>query len=190
MQNRKQSRVNEQRLWLADHLGEDLPPEGLQKAPELAHPPMKRGRMKPHHPGEKVREEPLCIPQEGALALDAAQLLEERERDDLGIREALYGLLASGAGVEEGVGIVDEAEEHAQGLFRLGEAWGMVGLGHLSLLGEGRLRWPPFYPFSNPRNTHLEERQLGYRTAVGLTSPALMKGGGAVRLEKDEALKE
>jgi hypothetical protein len=36
----------------------------------------------------------------------------------------------------------------------------------------------------------LEERQLGYRTAVGLTSPALMKGGGAVRLEKDEALKE
>src|SRR5215212_7872801 len=26
------------------------------------------------------------------------------------------------------------------------------------LLGEGRLRWPPFYLLSNPRNTHLEVR--------------------------------
>src|SRR5829696_7703533 len=31
----------------------------------------------------------------------------------------------------------------------------MVWLGHLSLLGEGRLRWPPFYLVTNPRNTHL-----------------------------------
>jgi hypothetical protein len=31
----------------------------------------------------------------------------------------------------------------------------MVGSGHLSLLGEGRLRWPPFYLVANPRNTHL-----------------------------------
>jgi hypothetical protein len=37
------------------------------------------------------------------------------------------------------VSVVDEAEEHREGLFRMGEAWGMVGMGHLSLLGEGRL---------------------------------------------------
>jgi hypothetical protein len=29
--------------------------------------------------------------------------------------------------------------EEREGIFRLEEAWGKVGLGHLSLLGEGRL---------------------------------------------------
>jgi hypothetical protein len=33
------------------------------------------------------------------MALYALQLLEERERDVLRIREALYGLVASGAGL-------------------------------------------------------------------------------------------
>jgi hypothetical protein len=37
------------------------------------------------------------------------------------------------------VSIVHEAKEDGKGLFRLGEAWGMVDVGHLSLLGEGRL---------------------------------------------------
>jgi hypothetical protein len=37
------------------------------------------------------------------------------------------------------VGVVHEAKQDGQGLFRLEEAWGMVGLGHLLLLGEGRL---------------------------------------------------
>src|SRR5215208_6885803 len=37
----------------------------------------------------------------------------------------------------------------------------MVGLGHLFLLGEGRLRWPPFYLAPNPRNTHLGEVSWG-----------------------------
>jgi hypothetical protein len=37
------------------------------------------------------------------------------------------------------ISIVDEAKEHREGLFRVEEAWGMVGLGHLFLLGEGRL---------------------------------------------------
>jgi len=41
-----------------------------------------------------------------------------------------------------GVSVVDEAEEDGEDLFHLGEAWGMVGMGHLFLLGEGRLRWP------------------------------------------------
>jgi hypothetical protein len=35
-----------------------------------------------------------------------------------------------------------------------------VRLGHLFLLGEGRLRWPPFYLAPNPRNTHLGPPRL------------------------------
>jgi hypothetical protein len=42
-------------------------------------------------------------------------------------------------GVEQGVGVVYEAEEHRESLFRLEEAWGMVELGHLLLLVVGRL---------------------------------------------------
>jgi hypothetical protein len=95
--------------------------------------------MKSHHSGEQVREEPLCVAQEGALALHAPQLLEEGEGDDLRVGKPLERLVTLPVRVEMGVGVVDEAEEHGEGLFRLGEAWGMVGLGHLSLLGEGRL---------------------------------------------------
>ena len=39
--------------------------------------------------------------------------------------------------------VFDEAEEDGEGLFRVGEAWGMVGLGHLLLLREGRLSIGP-----------------------------------------------
>jgi hypothetical protein len=47
--------------------------------------------------------------------------------------------VSSAVGIEMGVSVVDEAEEDGEGLFRVGEAWGMVGLGHLLLLREGRL---------------------------------------------------
>jgi hypothetical protein len=100
---------------------------------------MEGGRMQPHHPGEQVREEPLGVAQERAFAFHASQLLEEGEGDDFRVREALYGFVAAGTRVEMSVSVVDEAEEHREGLFRVGEAWGMVGLGHLLLLGEGRL---------------------------------------------------
>jgi hypothetical protein len=100
--------------------------------------------MQPHHPGKQVREEPLCVPQEGAFALHAPQLLEECEGDDLRVRKALYGFVASSVGVEQCVSVVYEAEEDGEGLFRVGEAWGMVGVGHLLLLREGRLLMAPF----------------------------------------------
>jgi hypothetical protein len=58
MQNRKQSRVDDQGLGLSHQLGQDLFAQGLEVAPELSHPPMEGGRMKTHHPGEQVREEP------------------------------------------------------------------------------------------------------------------------------------
>jgi hypothetical protein len=68
--------------------------------------------MKPHHPGEQVREEPLCVAQEGALALHATELLEESEGEDFRVCEPLEGFVASSAaGVEQGVSVVDEAEE-------------------------------------------------------------------------------
>jgi hypothetical protein len=86
-----------------------------------------------------VGEEPLGVAQERAFAFHASQLLEEGEGDDFRVREALEGFLAAGTGVEMSVSVVDEAEEALIVLFRVGEAWGMVGLGHLSLLGEGRL---------------------------------------------------
>jgi len=67
-------------------------------------------------------EEPLAIAQERAFALHAPQLLQESEGDDLGVREALYCLVAlSAARVEEAVGVVYEAEKHAHSLFQVGE---------------------------------------------------------------------
>ena len=86
-----------------------------------------------------MREEPFCVSQEGAFALHAPQLLEECQGDDLRVRESLEGSVASSARVEQHISVVHEAEENGQSLFRLGKAWGMVGLGHLLLLGEGRL---------------------------------------------------
>jgi hypothetical protein len=139
VQYRKQRRIHNEGLGVADELSDDLPAQGLKETPELPHPALQRGRMKPHHPGEQMREEPLGIAQERALALHASQLLEKGEGDDFRVREALYGFVAAGTGVEMGVSVVDEAKEHREGLFRMGEAWGMVGLGHLLLLGEGRL---------------------------------------------------
>jgi hypothetical protein len=39
--------------------------------------------------------------------------------------------------IEGGIGLVYEAEEHAQSFFRRGERQGMLGLGHLLLLVVG-----------------------------------------------------
>ena len=76
-----------------------------------------------------MREESLGIPQERAFAFHAPKLLEQGEGDHFRVREALYGLVASStAGVEVGVGVVYEAEEHGQSFFqvdqRVGVCWG------------------------------------------------------------------
>jgi hypothetical protein len=75
MQNRKQRRVDNQGLRFADQLGHYLFAQGLKLTSELAYPPMEGGRVKTHHSGEQVREEPGTLAQERALALDAPQLL-------------------------------------------------------------------------------------------------------------------
>jgi hypothetical protein len=102
--------------------------------------------MQIHHAREQVREEPRCVPEEGALALDAAQLLEEGERDDLGIGEPLERGVASAAlWVEEEESVVDEAEEHGHGLFQARRRWGSVRVGHPRFLSlESRMA--PFLP--------------------------------------------
>ena len=71
-----------------------------------------------------MREELLGIPQKRVLRLHVPKLLLHGERQDLRVREPLQRLVASGAGVEEAVGLVGEAEEHHHALFRVGEAWG------------------------------------------------------------------
>jgi hypothetical protein len=87
---------------------ERSPLQGLQEAPELPHPPMQRGRLKPHYIGEHVREEPLSVAQERALRLDTSQLLEVSEKDDLGVHKSLEGCVASSTGVEQRVSVVYE----------------------------------------------------------------------------------
>jgi hypothetical protein len=98
--------------------------------------------MKPHHPGEQMREEPLGVTQERALALHATQLLQERKRDELRVREPFEGLVASKMGVEESVGIVNEAEEYTYHFFQIVERGGMLRMGHLMLLVVGSLMAP------------------------------------------------
>ena len=88
---------------------------------------MKRRRVKSYHPWEQMREKPLGISQEGALRLHATKLLQEGESDDLRVRELLERGVSLPPRIEEGVGVVDEAEQDGQSLFRLGEALGMVG---------------------------------------------------------------
>jgi len=109
--------------------------------------------VKPYHPREQVREEPLGVAQEGTLGLHAPKLLQEGKGYDLRVREPLERFVAPPFWVEESVGVVDEAEEEGEGLFRSGEPLGMVCVGHPLLLREGRLRWP--LSTLNPRNTHL-----------------------------------
>jgi hypothetical protein len=73
---------------------------------------VERGRVKLDYTGEQVREEPLGVVQEGAFALHAPKLLEERKRDDLRGREPFERLVAARAVVEQRVGVIHETEKH------------------------------------------------------------------------------
>ena len=58
----------------------------------------------------------------------------------------LYGLVASSAvGVEVGVGVVYEVEEHGQSLFQMRERVGMLCLGHPRFFSPG-VRMAPVVP--------------------------------------------
>lgn len=97
--------------------------------------------MQSHYAREQVREEPRRVPEEGSLALQATQLLEESQRQHLRVRETLEleratGIRAAGV-VEEVVGIIDEAEQHGKSLFQLSCRWGKVRVGHPRCLSSG-----------------------------------------------------
>jgi hypothetical protein len=144
MQNRKQRRIDQQALRISYQLFEDGAPQRLQVTPELANPAVERRRVNAQHPREQMREKSLGIAQERALALDAPQLLQEGERDDLRVRKALYGLVVPSFRIENGVRVVDEAEKHGDRFFQADELWGMLGLGHPVLLWTGRSRMASF----------------------------------------------
>src|SRR5215217_966775 len=118
MQDFQECRVHDHGFGLSHQFGHDGASQGFDEPPEPAYPPVKRGGVQTDHAGEQLREKTGAIAQERTLRLYAPKLLEERERDDLRIREALYRLVASGARVEGGVSIVYEAEEHGHGLFQ------------------------------------------------------------------------
>jgi len=99
-----------------------------------------------HHAREHVREEPLGVPEKGPFALQAAELLEEGQRQHLRVREPLERAVGIGAvGVEEVVSVVDEAEEHGQSLFQASCRWSSVWVGHPRFLSLGS-RMAPFLP--------------------------------------------
>jgi hypothetical protein len=114
-----------------------------------------------HHPREHLREEPLGIAQKLVLALYASKLLEQGEGEDLRVPEPLYGLVASSMGVEQGVGVVYEAEEHAQSLFQVVEGVAMLGSGHPEFLSL-RVRMAPLYRQSMQ---HTSRGPISLRTA-------------------------
>lgn len=127
MQHLKQRRVDDEGLRIAYQLGQDGAPQrraararckGSRKRLSLRRRRLSEdGHSPPHHAGEQVREEPLGLAQEGLLALHAPKLLEECDRNDLRVREALERGVALAARVEETVGLLYEAEENDDGLF-------------------------------------------------------------------------
>jgi len=71
VRDREQRRVHDQRLRVADQLGED-------GAPQPAQPAVERRGLQAGHAREQAREEPPSVAQEGLLGLDAAKLCWNR----------------------------------------------------------------------------------------------------------------
>src|SRR5215207_9709724 len=170
VQNRKQRPVHKQRLRVSDHLGKDLAAQRLQEAPELSHPSMQRGRMQPHHSGEQVRKESLDVAQERAFALHTAQVLQERQGKHLRVGELLERMVAKPAWVEEGVGVVDKAEQNGDCLFQGSEGGSMLRMGHPRFLSSGS-RMALF--LSHTESTQHTSRVAERRTDVGKVATGL-----------------
>jgi hypothetical protein len=94
VQDLKQRRVHDQGPRLTHEFCQNHTPQRLQEAPKPPQAAVEGRGVKTYDPGEQVREETLGVPEERALALHAAQLLEERQGQDLGVRESLYGFVA------------------------------------------------------------------------------------------------
>ena len=137
MQNRQQSRIDDQGFGLSHQFGQDGAAQVLQEAPELAHSTVERGGMKADDSRKQVREKPGELAQEGAFGFYPSKLLKEREGEDLGVREMLERGVVSCSWVEMGVSVIDLAEQDGYRFFQQSEPCGMLGMGHLILLWAG-----------------------------------------------------
>jgi hypothetical protein len=80
---------------LPPKLGHDGASEGFEKSPELAYPPVERGRMEADDPRQEMGEQAGGLAQEGAFGFYPSKLLEERQGEDLRVREPLEGGVAA-----------------------------------------------------------------------------------------------
>jgi hypothetical protein len=161
VENRDQRRVDElQRLGLPDELRQDDAPQGLQKAPQPEQPAVQRGGgPESDQAREQGGKESPGVAQERAAGLDAPKLLEEREGEELRVREALEGLVAAPFGVEPVVGIVEEAEEDGERLFRWGGFWSILRVGHPVLLWSGKRSGGLFLHHQTSQQTSSREEE-------------------------------
>src|SRR5829696_7666030 len=177
MQHWQERRIHHQRLRVADELGYHDPAQRLQETAQLPHAAVEGGRVQPRHPREEVDEEPRRVPEEGPLALHAAQLLEEGEREDLRVREPLERGVAISPRVEEAIGVVDEAEQH--GLTASSKrAAGGVGFGWAISCSLWRgVGWPLFYSQTTQHSSSgsqlSESRRSTSESASGSTGASL-----------------
>jgi hypothetical protein len=145
MQHTEQRPIGYERLGISGQLLQELAPQGFEEAPELPHAPMERRGCVAPDPGQKVREEPLAVAQERPLGLHAAELLQKRQGQDLGIREPLQGFVEAAARVEEPVGLIGETKKRGHTASsvrrRRGVGWGRAIRGSFRR-GFG---WPPLY---------------------------------------------
>lgn len=148
-------RVHNECFWITDEILYQRTSQGLQIAPE----PLRTRRWSeegciPARSREQVREEALHISQKGALTLDTPQLLEESQRQELGVGETLYGLVALSAWVEEGVEVSSMRHNKIASSRRREWEYAADGPSAAPLVGgrpDGSLSTP------NPRNRHLED---------------------------------
>jgi len=152
-----QSRVDDHGLGVADEIGKDRTPQGLQEMAQLPDPAVQRRRPKPHDSGEQMREKPFDVAQEGTLGLNSSKLLQEGEGYNLRVRELLQGFVMLRFRIEDLISVVYDTEQNDDRLlhlFREHRVWGKLGLGHLKLLWTGNALMALVLPYK-PRNTHL-----------------------------------
>src|SRR5215217_6801020 len=112
VQDRQKGRVDEQGLWFANEVAQYSAPHGLQETAQLSDPAVQGGRGEAYHPRKEVREEPRSVAQEGPLAFQTPELLEQGEGYDLRIRKLLEALVALSVGVDVLVDVVHQAEQN------------------------------------------------------------------------------
>ena len=118
----QQGAIHDQGLRISHQLlGHDgASSQGFEEPPELAEAAaVERGGMEADHPREEVAEEAGGLAQEGTFGSPPSKLPEERQGEDLRVREPLEGGVAAlPLRVERGVGVVDLAKQGDESFFQ------------------------------------------------------------------------